>query len=181
MPQATQVWSWIHRVLGVRGGVILVFAVALSMAATSPADDPRPSEMPYDTPGSLPQLSPDYRQKNHKVVLVTDHALSPQEVLLNEGQLVAWISYAKVPFTIVFERDVARSMICHSLVNFSIQEDELRSAEIHPGEFASFCELKPGHYRYKVTRKDIKIAGAGGARRRLDGAILVGAVKEEPE
>jgi hypothetical protein len=41
--------------------------------------------------------------------------------------------------------------------------------------------LKPGHYRYKVTRKDIKIAGAGGARRRLDGAILVGAVKEESE
>jgi hypothetical protein len=156
----------------------LVFAVALSMAAAAPGKDPRPTEVPYDTPGSLPQLSPDYRQKSHKVVLITDDDLSPQEVLLNEGQLIAWISYSKVPSTIVFEREVARSMICHSLVNFSIQEDELRSAEIHPGEFASFCELKPGHYRYKVIRRDIKIAGAGGARRRLDGAIRVGTAKE---
>ena len=92
---------------------------------------------------------------------------------LNEGQLVAWISYAASPSVVIFEREVARSMVCHSLVNFSIQEDELRSAPIHAGEFASFCELKPGRYRYKVTRP-LPLAGGLDAARRLDGVIIVG-------
>ena len=91
---------------------------------------------------------------SHKVVLITDNAVNPRLVTLDEGQLVAWISYSPVPSTVVFEREVARSMICHSLVNFSIQDDELRSAPINAGEFASFCQLKPGRYRYKVVRRD---------------------------
>jgi hypothetical protein len=107
-------------------------------------------------------------------VIITDESLQPRSVHLEKGQLVAWISYARAASSVVFEREVARSMICHSLVNFSIQEDELRSAEIHTGEFASFCELKPGRYRYKVVRKDHQAAGAGGARKRLEGEIIVG-------
>ena len=172
MPQATQL-SWIHRVLAGKTGGFLVLVAALAVAGVAIADDPRPTEIPYDTPGELPQLSPDYRQKSHEVVLITDNDLSPQEVLLKEGEVIAWLSYSKVPSTIVFEREVARSMICTSLINFSIQEDELRSAEIHAKEFASFCQLKPGHYRYKVIRTDIKASGALAARRRMDGAILV--------
>ena len=74
---------------------------------------------------------------------------------------------------VVFEREVARSMVCHSLVNFSLQDDELRSAPIHLGEFASFCQLKPGRYRYKVVRPDPG-ASAGAAAKRLDGVIVVG-------
>jgi hypothetical protein len=108
------------------------------------------------------------------VVLITDQALSPRLTTLEEGQLIAWISYSKVPSTIVFEREVARSMICHSLVNFSIKDDELRSAPIHPGEFASFCQLKPGRYRYKVIRTDPRAAGATAARARMMGEIIVG-------
>ena len=65
-------------------------------------------------------------------------------------------------------------MICHSLVNFSIQDDELKSAEIHPGEFASFCQLKPGRYRYKVVRRDPKAGGVDTGKRRIDGVIVVG-------
>jgi hypothetical protein len=159
----------------------LVLMAALAIAGAAVAKDPRPTEVPYDTPGSLPQLGPDYRQKSHKVVVITDDDLSPQEVLLQEGEAIAWISYSKVPSTIVFEREVARSMICTSLVNFSIKEDELRSAEIHAGEFASFCRLKPGHYRYRVIRTDIKVAGAGGARRRMEGAILVKSDQEKAD
>src|SRR5262245_60249314 len=92
------------------------------------AEDDRPTEIPYDTPGEIPTLSPDYSMTSHKVVLITDNALNPRLVTLEEGQLVAWISYSPVPSRVVFEREVARSMICHSLVNFSIEEDELRSA-----------------------------------------------------
>jgi hypothetical protein len=144
------------------------FATAIS------AEDTRPSEMPYDTPGQIPQLDPSYRQRDHKVVLITDQALSPRLTTLEEGQLIAWISYSKVPSQIVFEREVAKSMVCHSLVNFSIVEDELRSAPIHPGEFASFCQLKPGRYRYKVIRSDPKASGQQAARTRLEGEIVVG-------
>jgi len=142
--------------------------------AVAHAEDTRPKEMPYDTPGPFPLLDPDYKREQHEVVIITDQDLQPKSVRLEEGQLVAWISYARAASTVVFEREVARSMICHSLVNFSIEEDELRSAEIHTGEFASFCELKPGRYRYKVVRRDPKAAGAGGARSRLEGWIVVG-------
>jgi hypothetical protein len=148
---------------------------ALALVATAlPAsgEEERPSEIPYATPGPIPTLNPDYRMTSHKVVLITDHALNPRLVTLDEGQLVAWISYSPMPSTVVFEREVARKMICHSLVNFSIKDDELRSAPIHAGEFASFCQLKPGRYRYKVVRVDP--ADHVDASRRLEGEIIVG-------
>jgi len=168
-----------------RGARIALLARALSAclilafvgAGPGVAEDTRPTEIEYDTPGEIPSLDPNYRQTSHEVVIITDEALQPRLATLDEGQLVAWISYARAASMIVFEREVAKSMICHSLVNFTIQEDELRSAEIHTGEFASFCELKPGRYRYKVIRKDHKAAGAGGAARRLEGEIIVGNVR----
>ena len=128
--------------------------------------------MPYDTPGEFPNLSPQYNMSDYKVVLITDHALNPRLVTLDEGQLVAWISYTAIPSEVVFEREVARDMVCHSLVNFSLKDDELRSAPIHAGEFASFCQLKPGRYKYKVTRQDSPTTGAAPAKR-LDGEIIV--------
>jgi hypothetical protein len=151
---------------------LLAVAGAMLLAGPSAADD-RPTEMPYDTPGDFPQLNPDTKLTDYKVVLITANALSPKLVTLDEGQLVAWLSYSGVPSEVVFEREVARSMICHSLVNFSIKDDELRSAPIHAGEFASFCQLKPGRYRYHIHRPD---AGKGSvdAARRLQGEIIVG-------
>lgn len=154
----------------------IVLLVALGACVAAFAEDTRPTEVPYDTPGEIPYLDPNYRQTRHEMVIITDDSLQPRLITLDEGQLVAWISYSKAASTVVFEREVARFMICHSLVNFSIVEDELRSAEIHTGEFASFCELKPGRYRYKVVRKNPKHAGAGGAAHRLEGEIIVGNV-----
>ena len=75
---------------------------------------------------------------------------------------------------VVFEREVAKKMVCHALVNFSLKDDELRSAPIRAGEFASFCQLAPGRYRYKVVRP--AALERTDARRTLDGEILV----EEP-
>jgi hypothetical protein len=152
--------------------LLLAFGLALLGPAPGAADE-RPAEIPYETPGEIPSLDPSYRMTNHKVVLITRNGLNPALVTLDEGQLVAWISYSPVPSIVVFEREVARSMVCHSLVNFSLQEDELRSQPIQAGEFASFCELKPGHYRYKVVRPDAG-KSAIDASRRLDGAIVVG-------
>jgi hypothetical protein len=153
--------------------MILGAAAALLLAGAASAVDDRPSEIPYQTPGEIPQLDPAYRMTSHRAVLITDNALNPRLVTLDEGQLVAWISYSPISSTVVFEREVARSMICHSLVNFFIKEDELRSAPIHAGEFASFCQLKPGRYRYKVVRPDAG-KGAIDAARRLEGEIIVG-------
>lgn len=141
-------------------------------AAPALSVDTRPTEIPYDTPGEFPQLSPDYKMHSHRVVLITDQSLNPRLVTLEEGQLVAWISYSSAASTVVFEREVARDMICHSLVNFSIKDDELRSAPIHAGEFASFCQLKPGRYKYMVTRD--QVVGHEDTRRRLHGEIIVG-------
>jgi hypothetical protein len=152
--------------------------VGLSLAVASaqegePGKEGRPAELPYETPGGLPLLNPDYRMTSHKVVLITDEALNPRRVDLEKGQLVAWISYSGHPATIVFERETAKSMICHSLVNFSIKDDELKSAPIHAGEFASFCELKPGRYKYRIVRPN-PLESALDAARRLEGEIIVG-------
>jgi hypothetical protein len=158
-----------------RWRLALIAIAALAWLAPVPAlaADDRPSEIPYESTGPVPSLSPDYKLTSHKVVLITDNAINPRLVTLDEGQLVAWISYAPVPSVIVFEREVARNMICHSLVNFSIKEDELRSAPINAGEFASFCQLKPGRYRYKVVRPDRGGSGTDTARR-LEGEIIIG-------
>ncbi len=154
--------------------VLLPLAVAVALATTAAlAADDRPTEMPYDTPGPFPQLSPKYQQTEHEVVLITDQALNPRLVTLSEGQLVAWISYSAAPSVVVFEREIARAMVCHSLVNFSIVEDELKSAPIHAGEFACFCQLKPGRYKYKVVRTSPPEGGLDAARR-LEGEIVVG-------
>jgi hypothetical protein len=166
--------------LGVSAAIAALLTALALLCTASPsfADDTRPTELPYDDAAKgialIPNLDPSYRQTAHKVVLITDAALNPRLVTLDEGQLVAWISYSKVPATIVFEREVARDMICHSLVNFTIDEDELKSAEIHSGEFASFCQLKPGRYRYKVVRSDPTGGGRASAIKRLEGEIIVG-------
>ncbi len=160
-----------HRASLRRGGIAVLLLLLLAVPGS--AKDDRPTEMPYETSGEIPSLSPDYNMTSHKVVLITDNSLSPRLATLEEGQLVAWISYSPIPSIVVFEREVAKSMICHSLVNFSIQDDELRSAPIHVGEFASFCQLKPGRYRYKIVRPT---AGQGSidAAGRIDGEIIVG-------
>ena len=150
----------------------LLTAIAC-FALPAAAQDKRPSEIPYDTPGEIPQLSPKYKQSDHEVVLITDNALNPRLVTMNEGQLVAWISYSAAPSVVVFEREIARAMVCHSLVNFSIQDDELKSSPIHAGEFASFCQLKPGRYKYKVVRPGTPKSGEDAARK-LEGEIVVG-------
>lgn len=155
-----------------RAALARLLAVAALLALPAFGADDRPTEIPYATPGAIPGLNPDYRMTSHKVVLITNDALNPRLVTLEEGQLVAWISYSPTPSTIVFEREVARNMICHSLVNFTIQDDELRSAPIHAGEFASFCQLKPGRYRYKVVRENT--ADHADAPKRLEGEIIVG-------
>ena len=165
-------WSRLVSRMAGAAALLVVGAVALGGSPAAAKDD-RPTEIPYDTPGQIPQLSPDYRQTSHVVVLITDDRISPRSVRLKEGQLVAWISYSATPVTIVFEREVARSMICHSLVNFSIKDDELRSAPIHAGEFASFCQLKPGRYKYKVLREDMRKRGVDAAKK-LEGEIIVG-------
>lgn len=150
----------------------IAWVAVLGLALPGAAGDDRPSEIPYATPGDVPQLSPDYKMTSHRVVLITDQALNPKVVKLEEGQLVAWISYSAAESVVVFEREVARNMICHSLVNFTIKDDELRSAPIHAGEFASFCQLKPGRYVYNVVRPHA--LERDDARRRLRGEIIVG-------
>jgi hypothetical protein len=154
-------------------------SLTVASAQGEPAKEGRPSELPYETPGNLPLLNPDYRMTSHKVVLITDDALNPRRVDLDKGQLVAWISYSGHPSTIVFERETAKSMICHSLVNFSIKDDEIRSQPINAGEFASFCQLKPGRYKYKVVRGAPQVSGVAGAKV-LEGEIAVSDQGEPP-
>jgi len=151
-----------------------LFAVlaALMLAAPLVAEENRPPVMPNADLADIPRLPPDARPTSHKVVLITDESLNPGLVTLDEGQLVAWISYSASESVVVFAREVARDMRCHSLVNFSFVDDELRSAPIQAGEFASFCELKPGRYGYKVVRPDP--LESDEARSELQGEILVG-------
>ena len=94
--------------------------------------------------------------------------------MLKTGQLVAWNSYSRVPAIVVFDAEVARSMVCHNLVNFSIESNKLMSAQIHTGDFASFCELEPGRYPYTVFRSSGNVDEGVDLERQLHGEIVVG-------
>lgn len=155
-----------------RAALLSAAVAAFALVLPCQAEEDGPTEAPYATPSEAPQLSPDYKRITHKVVLITDEALNPRVATLDEGQLVAWISYSAAESVVVFEREVARDMICHSLVNFSLKDDQLRSAPIHAGEFASFCQLKPGRYRYKVVHP--AASDPDDPSNQLHGEILVG-------
>jgi hypothetical protein len=67
-------------------------------------------------------------------------------------------------------------MICHSLVNFELNGDQLRSAPLHAGERSHFCRLSPGTYRYRIVRDGPGERPTAGARQlstRLEGMIVV--------
>ena len=151
-----------------------LLTVALLLVGPASASEDRDSQLREETLEVLPKLDPGYQMNTHKVVLITADSLNPATVELTPGQLIAWISYSPSESTVVFERDVAKSMICHSRVNFSFEEGELRSTPISAGEFASFCELKPGNYRYKVVRSGASDPPGTDAGRMLEGEIVVG-------
>jgi hypothetical protein len=97
-------------------------------------------------------------------------------VEVRAGQTVVWSSMARHASRIVFEREVAKSMVCHSLVNFELDGDQLRSAPLHTGERSQFCRLSPGTYRYRVVRdgpSEYPTAGARQLSTRLEGVIVV--------
>ena len=158
-----------------RHSIALLIALLLGVFAlpgNGLADD-RPVAINYATPGTVPQLSTESLARPTKRVLITNEALKPSRITLKSGERIMWESYSGSATAIVFEREVAASMICHSLVNFSIKEDELRSSEIHTGDKASFCELKPGKYHYRAVRANPLSGGRVGAASRLDGWIVV--------
>lgn len=148
----------------------LVLPLAAPLAAG--AEDTRPKEVPFETPTEIPQLDPTYRAGNHQVVLITDQAVSPRLVKLKGDQVVAWLSYSSQPSAVVFEREVAKNMTCRQLVNFKLEDDELRSGLMHAGDFASFCELKPGRYTYFIHRPNTG-TNTRSAAGRLPGEIIV--------
>jgi hypothetical protein len=153
--------------------VCAVIALALG-AHSNPcrANDDRPKEIPYETAGGIPSLSNLSSAQVQRVVTVTDHGLQPEQIVLAPTERLAWMSYAGEATTIVFEREVAGAMSCRNLVNFYIEEDELKSGDIHALDLVHFCDLEPGIYHYNVVRKN----PASRAKRRMKGTIVVGSM-----
>jgi hypothetical protein len=145
----------------------------LALGGSAAAQESRPDQLPYHTPGAIPTLDSGYLKAPHRVVRIENHALFPRRVVLEDGEHVVWIGRSSAPSVIIFEREVAREMVCRSLVNFRLHEDELLSGPVHAGEVASFCELAPGRYRYKVVRRGHERGDGVSAARRLEGVIEV--------
>ncbi len=158
---------------------ILLTAVAAVAAvwASGPASaEETPDEIRYEHPGHVPLLGSDYGLEPAQDVLLTDDRLSPRRVEVRAGETIRWKSISRHASRIVFEREVARAMVCHSLVNFELAGDRLLSAPLQTGDTASFCRLKPGTYRYRVVRDgpaEWPIAGAVQLSNRLEGMIVV--------
>jgi len=153
---------------------LLLAGLGLIVALAPPAGaEERPDGLRYTTPGPVPDLRPERRAVQGPRIRIGDHDVTPRTVLVLEGEQISWHSMSRAASVIVFEREVARSMVCHSLVNFSLVEDELRSAPLQPGETASFCELEPGTYRYRVVRSGHDAAQSAEAARRLEGWVVV--------
>lgn len=158
--------------------IVRILAAALFLAAASPAlaDSPRAETLRYEVPGTVPLLQPSVTAGPVVDVLMTDDRLSPRRVIVKPGETIRWRSFARDASRIVFEREVARSMVCHSLVNFELEGDTLRSAPLQTGDTSSFCRLSAGTYRYRVERNgpsDHPTAGARQLSTRLEGVIVV--------
>jgi plastocyanin len=100
-------------------------------------------------------------------IVIAEQELRPSELRVQKGATIAWVSQTEAPCTIVFDSTIARSMVCHSLVNFRMANSELRSMELKTGDLASFCELAPGSYRYEVRRQE------SPGQELLEGTIVV--------
>jgi hypothetical protein len=154
----------------------LIAALPLVMVSAARADEPRAETIRYEVPGVVPLLSKDWQLEPATEVLLTDSRLSPRRAMVRPGETVRWRSMARHGSQIVFEREVARSMVCHSLVNFELDGDTLRSAPIQTGDTSSFCRLAPGTYPYRVVRTgpgEYPTAGGRQLSTRLEGVIVV--------
>jgi len=163
--------------LGTSRTLLLTAVTALAAIwAPGPASAEEIDGILYEQPGPVPLLGHDYGLEPAQDVLLTDDRLSPRRVEVRQGERIRWQSVSRHASRIVFEREVARAMVCHSLVNFELSGDRLRSAPLQTGDTASFCRLKPGTYRYRVVRdgpSEWPIAGAVQLSNRLEGVIVV--------
>jgi hypothetical protein len=163
--------DWIPSMSGIAIAIFaLITTMIIPLVAVEVANaQDRPSAILYDQPGTIPTLQAEPLRSSHRRIIIRDHSLEPREIRLKQGEPFAWVSLSRAASRIIFERESARGMICHSLVNFSIEEDELKSSELQLTDVANFCDLEPGRYRYHVNRADI----SSGASRRLDGVVVV--------
>lgn len=155
------------------GAAFLAAALAAMLLAggARAGEGDRVSEIAFTTPGPVPLLSPVWGLADRATIVVSDDSLMPRRIVVEAGQTVSWVSAARDRTRITFEREVARHMVCDSVVNFHLEDDELTSAPLATGDEASFCELAPGVYRYRVERE----GRAGRAlSNRLEGVIVVG-------
>jgi hypothetical protein len=162
---------------------LVLAGAALALAAPVRAEEPRVDAIRYEMPGELPLLSPQWQLEPATAVLLTDDRLSPRRVVVRAGETVRWHSMARHASRVVFEREVAKAMVCHSLVNFEIDGDSLRSAPIHTGDTSSFCRLQPGTYPYRIERTGPAERPTAGGRQlssRLEGTIVVLPPAPEP-
>ncbi len=144
--------------------LLLALACALLVPAAGAVRADAVQTIRYETPGAFPMLQPAPSVAPKVPILVTDDRVSPRRAVVRGGESIVWRSMARQGTRIVFEREVARSMVCHSLVNFEIDGDSLRSAPLRTGDTSSFCQLAPGRYRYRIER-------TGPAERPTTGAI----------
>ncbi len=141
----------------------------LSVGAGVANSEERPAGLRFEQAESIPTLRSEVLRAVHRRIVIEDHHLTPKEIILDYGEPFGWLSHSRAASRIVFEREVARSMMCRSLVNFSIKEDELKSSEMQVNDVANFCQLEPGRYPYRIIRTD----PSSGASRRLEGAVIV--------
>jgi len=126
-----------------RGALLLA---CLAVAAVAAGDEP----ITYETPYAIPLPEPALGLGSAPTVLITESGVQPPRVDLVAGQTLSWRSAALRGVRISFDAEVARSLLCTHLVHFSLEEGRLRSGLLEKGDVASFCELAPGRYGYRV-------------------------------
>lgn len=164
--------EWICSIRWIALAVVYAFFGGPAMAN---GEDGRPDQLEYSASFlEIGSMTPS--PESTRFVTLSDHHLHPRIITIREGEHLAWLSYSGAPSTIVFEREVAASIVCHHLVNFSIEDDELKSGEVRAGDVVHFCNLDPGRYRYHIVRDD----PATRAKRRLEGVVVVQAMNYTP-
>jgi len=134
----------LHPAVTNAAGALLV--ACLAAPALAWAEEP----IGYETPYAIPLPEPAWVRRAMPTVLIGAGGVQPARVELVAGQTLSWHSAAPGGVRVSFDAGVARSLLCTHLVNFSLEEGRLRSGLLENGDVASFCELAPGRYRYRI-------------------------------
>ena len=122
-------------------------------------------------PTTAPAEESDHADHPHTSIRIASSGLRPDRATLPADNAVVFLNYSGRIAQISFPESVAKNITCKARSSFELANGRLTAPYVRQGSFASFCNLAPGDYEYRVELK--RSAGELENYAVLDGVIVV--------